>query len=198
MTGKVSRVPNEERVLDVSVRLFAEHGFQGVTIRQIARAAGVTLPTIYHFYENKEALYRAVEGKLFSAHRSSLLTALRAGGSPEERLREFVRGVMTVLMDNPDYHRILTRSLVENDPGNHAYLVETSLQPVMDELRGLLSACRPGPGQGFSSVFIFGCILGMVTLRPVIALVGGNDFVSLPSERQIDEVVAAVLRAILG
>lgn len=48
------------KLLEVSTRLFSEHGFDGVSTRDIARAAGTTLPSIPHHFGSKEGLYRAV------------------------------------------------------------------------------------------------------------------------------------------
>ena len=40
--------------------LFAERGFDGASIREIAEQAGATKALIYHYYANKEALYQTL------------------------------------------------------------------------------------------------------------------------------------------
>jgi len=48
-------------ILDVAERLFAEHGFAGVSVRQIAADAGLkNQASLYHHFRNKLALYEAV------------------------------------------------------------------------------------------------------------------------------------------
>jgi AcrR family transcriptional regulator len=49
-----------ERILDVAEALFAERGFAGTSVRDIASAAGLTAASLYNHFEGKEALYDAV------------------------------------------------------------------------------------------------------------------------------------------
>lgn len=49
-----------EKLLDVAESLFTEHGYSGVTMEAIARAAGVTRPVVYSHFETREGAYLAV------------------------------------------------------------------------------------------------------------------------------------------
>jgi AcrR family transcriptional regulator len=49
-----------EQLLSVALDTFAENGFRGSTVRDIARAAGITEGLIYHYFPSKSALLRAV------------------------------------------------------------------------------------------------------------------------------------------
>ncbi|MFH2125828.1 MAG: TetR/AcrR family transcriptional regulator [Pseudomonadota bacterium] len=49
-----------ERLLDQARRLFAEHGFAGASAEQIVAAAGVTRGALYHHFDGKKGLFRAV------------------------------------------------------------------------------------------------------------------------------------------
>lgn len=48
------------RILDAAEDLFAEHGFAGTTLRDVARAVDLRIPSLYNHFESKEALYEAV------------------------------------------------------------------------------------------------------------------------------------------
>lgn len=48
-----------EAILDAARRSFAEHGYDGATIRAIAAGAGVNPALVHHFYGTKEALFAA-------------------------------------------------------------------------------------------------------------------------------------------
>lgn len=52
--------PTRERLLDAALDLFARHGFAATTVRQIARAVGVTDAAIYAHFANKQALLDAL------------------------------------------------------------------------------------------------------------------------------------------
>lgn len=77
-----------ERVLDAAERLFAEHGFEGVSIRQIAREAGVTLSVVGFHGGSKDDLSATVLGRRAAAlneGRRAALTAALAQPAPSLR-----------------------------------------------------------------------------------------------------------------
>jgi AcrR family transcriptional regulator len=83
------RLPAPERravIVEAAGRLFAERGYDGGRLDDIAAAAGVTKPILYRHFPNKEGLYLA----LLERHRRDLGTfseAIPAGGTLEQRLR---------------------------------------------------------------------------------------------------------------
>lgn len=51
---------NKEKIFNVSVDLFSEFGYDGVTIRQIAREVGIKESSIYNHYKSKESILDAI------------------------------------------------------------------------------------------------------------------------------------------
>src|ERR1700684_247754 len=56
MTGQERR----QQLLDIGRRLFAERGFEGTSIEEIAAQAGVSKPVVYEHFGGKEGLYAVV------------------------------------------------------------------------------------------------------------------------------------------
>jgi len=52
-----------DKLLETGLRLFAERGFEGTTIKQLSEEAGVSLGLMYHYFKNKESLLEAAVGK---------------------------------------------------------------------------------------------------------------------------------------
>lgn len=50
----------KNKILDVSIDLFSEHGYDGVSIRQIAREVGIRESSIYNHYSGKQAILNAI------------------------------------------------------------------------------------------------------------------------------------------
>lgn len=91
-------VSKRERILDAAERLFAEGGFDGVSMRNIAAAAGVGLPLIVYHFETKQNLYRALFDRykaVLDARLAALRQPLAPGGDPlVHSVRAFVLPVM--------------------------------------------------------------------------------------------------------
>lgn len=86
--GDAGRQEVRARIVDVAARLLREHGARAVTTRAVAQAAGMQAPTIYRFFEDKEALLDAVAehvlatyvaGKALAEDANDPVAGLRAG-----------------------------------------------------------------------------------------------------------------------
>ena len=79
--GRIARgEATRQKVLDAAERLFAEHGFEGVSIRDIAREAGVTLSVVGFHGGTKDALFLTLfqrRAETLSQARADALNALR-------------------------------------------------------------------------------------------------------------------------
>ncbi len=87
--------PTKDRILDAAERLFAEHGFDGVSLRTIIAEAGVNLAAVHYHFHSKEALLDAVFARRVAPLNEERLARLdaceadaRGGPVPVERLLE--------------------------------------------------------------------------------------------------------------
>lgn len=80
MAAIVARPPPDKReaIFDAALTLFAERGFHGTSVPDIAQLAGVGAGTIYRYFEGKEALVNA----LYQHHKGELSMALLGGFDP--------------------------------------------------------------------------------------------------------------------
>src|SRR5881394_1001582 len=91
-------VTTRERILDAAERLFAEHGFDGTSIRGIVEHADVNLAAIHYHFRSKEALLEAVLTRRISVVNDARLRSLEnaaAAAAPrepsvEQILRSFI------------------------------------------------------------------------------------------------------------
>ncbi len=69
---------------------FAQEGVAGARTDAIARSAGVNKALLYYYFEDKEALYRAVLDQVFGGVRAAIHEALSQDLSPREKLARYV------------------------------------------------------------------------------------------------------------
>lgn len=105
-----------ERILRVAETLFAEHGFDGVSMNAIAEAAGVCKANVFHHFDNKNALYLTVVRRACQdANRH--LDDLGADGAPlPARLGHFAAAHLATLIERAPVTRLLLRELLNDNP----------------------------------------------------------------------------------
>ena len=85
--GRVPRAVRERQLLDLAEELFAERGYGGASMEELARRAGVTKPVVYELFGSKEGLFTACVDRTIERLASDISAAVRAETDPETRLR---------------------------------------------------------------------------------------------------------------
>jgi TetR/AcrR family transcriptional regulator, regulator of cefoperazone and chloramphenicol sensitivity len=123
------------RLLEAASELFAEKGFAGVTTREIAAAAGVTLACINYHFAGKAGLYRTA---LLEAHTAAAESMRTADGPPEARLRAFIHAMVDRVLDGRQVAvRLLARELAQPTAALDE-VVERSIRPTSELLRTII------------------------------------------------------------
>jgi AcrR family transcriptional regulator len=105
------RRDRREEILQASLHLFATKGFHGTSMRDIARSADITEGLIYHYFENKRDLFRAIIDEY------SFLPLLRTLPQLAEQLDlralliVLARGFFDVLHQNTELARLLLQEV---------------------------------------------------------------------------------------
>jgi TetR/AcrR family transcriptional regulator len=106
---------SNDRILLKALELFSEKGYDATSVREICEAAGVTKPTLYHFYGSKEGVYRAIVEGALTRFRSDLIATLRGDGSLRDRLVAMARAYIDATLCEPDLARFIM-ALIHNPP----------------------------------------------------------------------------------
>jgi AcrR family transcriptional regulator len=102
----------KEKLLAAATRLFAEKGFAGVSIRQLAETAGVNSAMISYYYSGKEGLYEAVLTTQYERllAKFEVIDALEA--SVEEKIRQYAEVIrLNHTADQPLMARLIQGEL---------------------------------------------------------------------------------------
>lgn len=114
-----------EKILDAAESLFASHGFEGASMQQIARAAGISKATIFHHFASKQDLYCAVIRRACEGT-SALLDefAAQPGSEPLAQLAEYRRRDLKEALAHGQVFRLIMRELTLGEEGQAKALVD--------------------------------------------------------------------------
>ncbi|MGG5258073.1 TetR/AcrR family transcriptional regulator [Phycicoccus avicenniae] len=105
MTGRERR----EQLVGIGRKHFADRGFEGATIEEIAASAGVSKPVVYEHFGGKEGLYAVVVDREIQALLSGVTSALDAGTSSRQIVERAALALLDYVENNADGFRILVR-----------------------------------------------------------------------------------------
>jgi AcrR family transcriptional regulator len=118
MTGKERR----EQLLDIGRRLFAERGFEGTSIEEIAAQADVSKPVVYEHFGGKEGLYAVVVDREVE-RLLTMATSLLDGDHTRDKFEAAAVGLLQYIDDNADGFRILVRDSSPGSTGTYGTLL---------------------------------------------------------------------------
>lgn len=99
-----------QRIVDTALALFAEHGYDGTTMRAIATAAEVSLGSAYYYFPSKEHLVQGFYDQLHAAHALACEPVL----DQEPELQDRLAGVLTAWVDNAAPYKGFAGSFFRN------------------------------------------------------------------------------------
>lgn len=106
---------SREKILEVAEARFAQRGFAGVGMREVALAAGLGKSSLFHHFKAKVDLYVAVIERVIARIEVHVLPALARPGPVLAQIDGAVDALIDALAEHPTTARLLLRSLVEDD-----------------------------------------------------------------------------------
>jgi AcrR family transcriptional regulator len=132
MTGTQRR----EQLIDIGRALFAERGYEGASIEEIAQRAHVSKPVVYEHFGGKEGLYAVVVDREMSRLLTMITTALTTNRS-RIRIERVALALLTYVEEHTDGFRILVRdSPVAAPDGSYSSLLNEAVGQVAYLLAG--------------------------------------------------------------
>ena len=115
-------MPTKERILGAAEELFARHGFEGASLRQLTAAAGVNLAAVNYHFGSKDRLIEEVFRRRLDQLNGRRLAALqKVAGEPdttiEDVLAAFIAPALDLSHDGSGslFMRVLARAFAEHD-----------------------------------------------------------------------------------
>jgi AcrR family transcriptional regulator len=132
MTGTQRR----EQLIEIGRALFAERGYEGTSIEEIAQRAAVSKPVVYEHFGGKEGLYAVVVDREMTVL-MSMVTASLTQNRSRIRVERAALALLTYIEERTDGFRILVRdSPVAAEEGTYSSLLNEAMRQVGTLLAG--------------------------------------------------------------
>jgi AcrR family transcriptional regulator len=123
-----AKAETPHQILSVATRLFAERGFDGTSLQDIAAAVGLRKPSLLYHFPSKDDLRRAVLESLLSRWHDVLPRLLLAATSGEDQFAALIDESMGFFAADPDRARLLLREGLDR-PAEFRQLLSNHLKP---------------------------------------------------------------------
>lgn len=175
------------KLIEAATPLFAQKGFAGVAIRELAEAAGVNSALISYHFGGKEGLYEAVLEGQFAPVVDALKAAAGLEFSPTERIAYYAKAVNAVHKKSPYLIRIMHSEMV-----NPTICFETVVKKYIGNIFCLLTAAfdegvaagqfNPDFNSGHAAISLAGIMNFYFLAKPVF-----QSFIPASGEGDNDE-----------
>jgi AcrR family transcriptional regulator len=154
LNKKTGSKPGKQRILDAAERLFARHGFYGVSVRDITEAAGVDVALVSYHFGGKRELFATVfqrRAELLNPERLAMLEDVRRSALPGvPTLEQIVYAFTYPLLERSarggpgwkSYFALVAQ--VNNSPEWGPVLMTQHFDPLVDKFIAVLREALPG------------------------------------------------------
>jgi TetR/AcrR family transcriptional regulator len=186
-----------EAIVARAAELFARHGYHATSMNQLAEAAGLSKPTLYHYFRDKDALLVHIADGHVSRLQALVAEAAALGLKPQAHFRELVRRIVEEYAGAQHAHRVLTEDVKFLPPADRQRILDKEREVVAGfaaAVAALRPELKPAALAAPMTMLLFGMINWMFTwmkpdgvldhqaLAPMVAdlFLGGLPAVKLP------------------
>lgn len=119
-----------KRIVQAALEIFAEKGFDGARMDDIAQVSGVNKATLYYHIGGKEKLYSTVMSEMLQGVTSKIIRKVNGESAPKDKLKKFIYELHRVKHRNPYFSPIMLRELASKG--------ERLSLDIFKEIRGLI------------------------------------------------------------
>ena len=148
-------------ILQHATDVFCEKGYEGASMRDLSRAAGMSLAGLYHYFESKEELLYRIQKHAFRTIIERLQQRLQGASDPEERIRIFIENHLEYFLANKEAMKVLTHEdeTLKNGRGSEIRAIKREYYKIC---LSLLEDLRRAKGLQFSGRLAVLSLFGMI------------------------------------
>ena len=185
-----------DHLVQAAFHLFVNQGYHGTSMRQLARAAGLTPASIYNHFDSKEAIFREVLNRYHPYREIMTKVALAEGDSTETLVKNTAQLVISTLRSRRYLQHLLFIELVEFN-GSHTSEMFARILPAVQEffskLQKTKGTLRPIPPESLM-LTLMGMLMSQWILEGLFAGIKGLPIKPDHFETAIDIYLHGILK----
>ena len=193
----ISQPEDRERILDAAEKMFRQHGYLKVTVKDIAVILDMSPANVYRFYDSKASLREALADRLTRQVESQCEKVIQGGGSASGRLEalitEYHRMTLDRYLSAENVHEMLDAAMRENWRviDNHTERMRQLIRSVVED--GVKSGEFPLRDLPAAAEMIFFSIVAFIDPACVARLFKNEE--NFKHARAMSRFLTAALRA---
>lgn len=187
---------SKEDIMSRVAPLFADNGYAGVSMRDLARACNITPAALYHHFDDKEQLYLETVAHAFDTGTRGMDDVLKTDETLEAHVRHFVSWFAGVLHEDRVFRRMLHRELLDGDSARLRMLVRRVFAGPFQRVIDLESRLVPRYDPYMLAVSMVALLLGHFELAPIRRFLEGREAPADPTADIVEHVIELLLNGL--
>ena len=191
--------PNDKaiQILKGAMEEFLRHGYAGTSMDRVAATAGVSKPTVYSYFQDKEGLFQALVKYVAQARCQQVMGGAALQGPPAEVLRQVITKAIDSEVQDLDYQNFVR--LVAGESARFPHLAQAFIEhltkPAIEELAVYFAS---HPELNLADPTATAHILLGSTVFYIFSqhILHGHTLLPLEAQRLVDSLVALVTQSV--
>lgn len=186
----------EALIVATAQKLFARHGYDGVSTKLLASEAGLTIGALYHHFSGKQAVYEAATHRALASKSALPASLLETAGSPEQDLARLVTWFVRTVIADPDVGPLLQRELLDSRLDARTLIDEDHFREAFERFRQLIRRLLPSADLDEALASMLALIFGLSNMKGIATLAPGMRAVMSTPEEIGNRATALLLRGL--